>query len=133
MKVCNKNIKIEGRLIRIARVDGDKYEFVDEPESVLEGLRKSGVRIDLFTFMQKLPETSPQFRYSIESDNLAVLTVSSFDHWWTHQIRSFPRNRARQAEKKGVVLREVAFDENLVRGIWELYNECPVRQGKPFT
>jgi len=49
-----------------------------------------------------------------------------------HQIRSFPRNRARQAEKKGVVLREVQVDETLFKGIVEIYNECPVRQGKRF-
>lgn len=133
MKVCGKDIRIEGRFIRTARVDGDKYEFVDDPEPILEGLRKSGVRVDLFTFMQKLPETSPKFRYPMEWDNLAVLPVSTFDHWWTHQIRSFPRNRARQAEKRGLVLREVPFDEILVRGILEVYNECPVRQGRPFT
>jgi hypothetical protein len=26
----------------------------------------------------------------------------------------------------------VPFDDELARGIWEIYNECPVRQGKPF-
>src|SRR5438876_5826889 len=46
------------------------------------------------------------------------------------QIRSFPRNRARQAEKKGVSIREVPFGDALVQGIWEVYNESPVRQGK---
>ena len=25
------------------------------------------------------------------------------------------------------------FDDKLVEGIWEIYNECPVRQGRPFT
>jgi hypothetical protein len=68
----------------------------------------------------------------MEWDNLAVLPVSTFDHWWTQQITSFPRNRARQAEKKGVVLREVPFDDTLVKGIWEIYNETPVRQGRRF-
>jgi hypothetical protein len=43
------------------------------------------------------------------------------------------RNKAKQAEKKGVTVREVPFDDNLVQGIWEIYNECPVRQGRPFT
>jgi hypothetical protein len=38
----------------------------------------------------------------------------------------------RRSEKKGLVVREVAFDDALVRGIWEIYNECPVRQGRPF-
>ncbi len=69
----------------------------------------------------------------MEWDNLAVLPVSTFDHWWNHQIRSLPRNRARQAEKRGVTLREVPFDDQLVRRIWEIYNECPVRQGRRFS
>jgi hypothetical protein len=38
----------------------------------------------------------------------------------------------RRGEKKGVVVREVPFDDELVRGIWEIYNESPVRQGRPF-
>jgi hypothetical protein len=61
---------------------------------------------------------------------MAVLTVSTFEHWWTKQIRSEARNRARQAEKKGVTVREVPFDDIFVRGIWEVYNESPIRQGK---
>jgi hypothetical protein len=132
IKICGKDIKVQGRLIRIACLDGDKFTFPDDPEAVLDGLRKSATRIDLFTFLQRLPDTSPKYTYSMEWDNLAVLPVSTFYHWWTRQIRSLPRNRARQAEKKGVVVREVPFDDALVKGIWEVYNECPIRQGKPF-
>ena len=131
--VCGKDIKIEGRLIRVARPEGDKYNCPDDPEAVLSGLRKCGTRIDLFTFIQKVPESSPKYGYPMEWDNLAVLPVSTFDHWWNHQIRSFPRNRARQAEKKGVVLREVPFGDTLIQGICGIYNECPVRQGKRFA
>ena len=132
MRVCGKDIRVEGRLIRIARLEGDKYEFPQDPEAMLDGLRKSQTRIDLFTFLQRLPDTSSQYTYPMEWDNLAVLPISTFDHWWTQQIRSFPRNRARQAEKKGVMLREVPFDEALLRGICEIYNESPIRQGKRF-
>ena len=132
MKVCDREIKIDGRLIRIGRLDGDKYKFVDDPEVLLNGLRSSGTRVDLFTFMQRVSEPSPKFQYPMEMDNLAVLPVSTFDHWWTQQIGSNPRNRARQAEKKGATVREVAFDEDLVKGIWEIYNECPIRQGTRF-
>jgi hypothetical protein len=132
-KVCGKDVKVKGRFIRVAHLDGDKYNFPDDPEAMLDGLRKCSTRIDLFTFMQRLPETSPKFNYPMELDNLAVLPVSTFDHWWNHQIRSFPRNRARQAEKKGVVLREVPFDDILFKGICGIYNETPVRQGKAFT
>jgi hypothetical protein len=132
MRVCDKEIRIHGRLLRIARLEGDKYVFLDDPEKVLSGLRKCGTRIDLFTFLQRLPETSPKYAYPMEWDNLAVVKVSSFDHWWNHQIRFKARNKARQAEKKGVTLREVPFDDALVQGIWEIYNECPFRQGRPF-
>lgn len=132
MNVCGKQINVDGRLIRIARLDADKYESLEDPEALLEGLRKSKKRVDLFTFMQILPETSPKYAYPMEWDNLAVLPISTFDHWWKHQIRSFPRNRARQAEKRGVTLREVPFDNALVEGIWKIYNECPMRQGRPF-
>jgi|SRR5450631_653879 len=132
MKVCGKDIKIKGRLLRIARPDGDKYTFPEDPEAFLDGLRKCGARIDIVTFLQKLPETSPKYQYPMEMDNLAVLPVSTFDHWWNHQIRSYPRNRARQAEKRGVVLREVPFGEELIKGICGIYNETPMRQGKKF-
>lgn len=132
IKVCGKDIKIKGRFLRIAHLDGDKYTFPDNPEAMLDGLRKCGRRIDLFTFLQKLPETSRRYDYPMEWDNLAVLPVSTFDHWWKHQINSYPRNRARQAEKKGVVFREVPFGDELLQGICEIYNEVPIRQGKRF-
>jgi hypothetical protein len=90
-------------------------------------------RVDLFTFIQQLHETSPKYSYPMEWDNLAAIPISTFDNWWNNQIRSFPRNRARQAEKRGVTIREIPFNDTLVRGIWEIYNESPVRQGRPFT
>jgi hypothetical protein len=132
MKVCGKDIKVKGRLVRIAHLDGDKYTFPDDPEVMLAELRKCGKRIDVFSFLQKLPETAPKYNYLMELDNLAVLPVSTFDHWWNNQIRSYPRNRARQAEKRGVVLREVPFGDELIEGICGIYNETPVRQGKAF-
>ncbi|HLQ77205.1 MAG TPA: hypothetical protein VK210_07610, partial [Terriglobia bacterium] len=117
----------------VGRLDAEKYQFLDDPQPVLDGLRKSGTRVDLFTFMQRLPESEPKFRYPMEWDNFAALPISTFDHWRTQQIGFKARNKAKQAEKKGVTLREVPFDDALVKGIWEIYNECPVRQGRPFT
>jgi hypothetical protein len=132
IEVCGKDVKVEGGLIRIGYLDGDKYTFPDDPEAMLGELRECGTRVDLFTFLQKLPETSPKYSYPMEWDNLAVLSVTSFDHWWAHQIRSVARNRARQAGKRGVVFREVPFGDELVQGICGIYNECPIRLGKRF-
>src|ERR1700680_703169 len=132
LKICERDIRVDGRMLRIARVDGEKYCFLDDPQPVIDGLRKSGTHVDLFTFMQRLPETTPRYSYPMEWDNFATLPISTFDHWWTKQIGFKARNKAKQAEKKGVILREVPFDDTLVRGIWEIYNESPVRQGKRF-
>ena len=133
LKVSGKEIRIRGRLIHIAGLEADKYQFLDDPQPILDSLRKCDARVDLFTFMQRLPETSPKFAYPMEWDNLAALHVSTYDHWWTQKLGFKARNKAKQAEKKGVVLKEVPFNDTLVRGIWEVYNECPVRQGRPFS
>ena len=132
IKVCEKDIKVRGRLLRIARLERERYEGLAAPEAILNGLRQCGHRIDLFTFVQRLPETEPKYGYPMEWDNLAVLPISTFDHWFKKQIRFAPRGRLRQAEKAGVTIREVPFSGELVKSIWEIYNETPVRQGKRF-
>jgi hypothetical protein len=128
----NRSVVVSGRLCRIARMDADDYKFLEDPKLVIAALRESNVGADLFTFMQKLPDTAPRYPYPFEMDNMAVLPVTTFEDWWTKQIQFKARNKAKQAEKKGLSIREVAFDENLSRGIWEIYNEVPVRQGRRF-
>ena len=132
MIVGGKEIRVSGRMVRMARLDGEKFRFLEDPESVLDGLRKSPARVDLFTFTQRLPNTKPLFPYPMEWDNFAAISISTFEEWWTKQLGFKARNKAKQAEKKGVVLREVPFSDELVRGISEIYNECPIRQGRRF-
>jgi len=134
MDVCGKDLRIQGKLIRIARLEGDRYEYLDDPVAAVEQLRASGgQRIDIFTFLQKLSEPTPKYAYRMEWDNLAAISVSTYDHWWNKQINGKTRNMVRKAEKKGVVVREIPFDDALVTGIWRIYNETPMRQGKPFA
>jgi hypothetical protein len=132
MEILGHKIQIRGRALRIARLDADKYHFLGDAEAFVSALAKCGTRIDIFTFMQGLTDRVPRYTYPMEMDNLAAVPVTTFDHWWNHQIRSYPRNRARQAEKKGVILREIPFSDELVKGICDIYNETPVRQGKKF-
>jgi hypothetical protein len=132
IEICGREICINGRILRIAQLHGDTFRFVDDPGPVISGLRDCGARVDLFTFAQRLPEAMPRFSYPFEWDNAAVLPVTTFEHWWAHQLRSYPRNRARQAEKRGVVFRETPFDDALISGIREIYNECPIRQKRRF-
>ena len=132
MHVCSKDLRIEGRLIRTARLAGEGFEFVGDPAPTLNALRESGAPIDIFTFMQQVPDTAPAYRYPMEWDNVAAVPVSTYDHWWTRQVNDKTRNMVRRAAKKGVVVREVPFDDALVAGISAIYDESPIRQGKPF-
>ncbi len=132
MNICGREVIVQGRLCRVAHIDADDYKFLEDPESAIDQLRKSKLGIDLFTFMQKLPETTPKYKYPMEWDNMAVLPVTTFENWWTKQIGFKARNKAKQAEKKGISIREVPFDASLTRGIWEIYNECPIRQERRF-
>ncbi|PWT70886.1 MAG: hypothetical protein C5B60_11640 [Chloroflexi bacterium] len=132
MVICEHDVRIQGRFLRIAALSADTYEFLKDPVGAVVELKKSGTRIDLFTFMQKLPETSPLYPYPMEWDNLAVLSISSFEQWWTKQINDKTRNMAPRAAKKGVEIREVSLDEPFIEGVWAIYNECEVRQGKRY-
>jgi hypothetical protein len=125
-------IRTQGRFMRIARIEGDKYEFLDDPKTLIAKLPTCGTRIDLFTFMQPIADPEPKYSYPMEWDNLAAVPISTFDNWWTHQVDAKTRNMVRKAEKKGVEIREVPFDDDFVRGISQIYNETPVRQGRPF-
>jgi hypothetical protein len=132
LEVCGREIRIKGKLIRLGFIDGEGYQFLEEPEAALRTLRESGTRIDLFTFIQKLSDPSPKYDYPQEWDNMAVLPVTTYDHWMTKQIDCKVRNMVRKAAKSGILVREIPFDESLVQGIYAVYNESPVRQGKFF-
>lgn len=132
MRVCNKEIRVSGGLVRIARLDADMYHFLTEPTATIGALRASSQRIDLFTFTQTIVDTAPKYSYPMEWENLAVLPISTFENWWEKQIGFKARNKAKQAEKKGVALREVPFGRELVEGIWQIYNETPIRQGRSY-
>jgi L-amino acid N-acyltransferase YncA len=134
-----RDIKVEGGLVRTGRIDGEKYCFLEDPASVVRELRKCGTRVDLFTFIQKLPDTietkpaaTPKYTYPMEWDNFAALPITTFEDWWTKTLGFKARNKAKQAEKHGVVLKEMEYGEAVIRGIWEIYNETPIRQGKRF-
>jgi len=131
LEICGKEIRINGKLVRIAFIDGEGYQFLDDPGTALKSL-SNGPRIDLFTFIQRLSDTAPRYSYPMELDNMAALRVTTFDDWMTKQINSKVRNMVRKAGKNGVVVREAAYDEAYVQGIQAIYNESPVRQGKPF-
>ena len=132
MELQGREVRSRGRLIRLAYIDGEGYQFLEDPRKAVEDLRRTGPRMDLFTFVQRISETAPKYDYPMELDNFAALPVSTFDHWMAKQIDFKVRNKVRKAAKNGITVREVPYDDDFVRGISAIYNESPVRQGMRF-
>ena len=133
MTPLTEEIRIRGRLARIGSLDSDGFNRLADPSALITRARTAHSAMDVFTFVQTLPEVQPLFDYPMEWDNFAALRVQTFEQWWTAQIDNKTRNMVRKSEKKGLVVREVPFDDALVVGIHEIYNETPIRQGKRFT
>lgn len=132
MVVLDQEINVSGGRVRIGKLDADGFRFLNDPHPLIAALRKQPDRPDLFTFVEPVNVKAPRFRYPMEWENFAVIPITTFDEYFQKQIQSTARNRARQAGKKGVELREVQLDDKLARGIWEIYNETPIRQGRPY-
>jgi len=132
IQVDNKALIISGQLIKMAKLKDEWCEDVHNPEAVIRILKDSSVRIDLFSFWQRLPETAPTYDYYREWEYLAAIPIRDYDHWWKEQINSKTRNMVRKPGKRGVVIKEAPFNDQLVAGIVKIFNESPVRRGKPF-
>lgn len=124
-------LAVTGRLFRVARVRDEPYQCVEDPQALVERIKESRVPADLFTFMQEISDTAPRHSFYLEKDSLAVLPVTNYASW-LKQLDFKARNKVRKAQKAGVELRLVPFDDDLVKAIMEIYNESPMRQGKPF-
>ena len=103
-----------------------------DPQSFVSQLKKSGLNADLFTFAQKLGDSAPKYTHHLEWDNLAVIRITSFSEWWEKRVESSVRRAVRKAAKLGLVVRLAVLDDDFVKGIVEINNETPIRQGRAF-
>lgn len=110
----------------------DEREFSIDQPSFVEALKQSGLKADIFTFAQKLPDIVPRHSFYFEWDNLAVIPITSFSDWWEKRTNNTKRNAVRKSAKIGVVVKQTELNDDLIRGIVAINNETPVRQGKPF-
>jgi hypothetical protein len=128
-----KTFAISDGPIRTVSLEHDWYEDLDDPQAVIQFLRKSPTfKADLFTFWQRYPYITPKHNYHVEWEDIAVLEVRSYEDWWRNTIKSRVRNLIRKSEKAGVVVREAAYDDDFVHGMTSIFNESPIRQGRRF-
>ncbi len=139
MSIINVNgtsLRVSGRVVKVGAIYDEYWlekNSIPNPEEIIEGAKANRAAIDIFTFSQRLPDVCPRYPYYMEWDNVAALPITTFEHWWTSEVNDKTRNMVRKAQKKGVVVKLAAFDDRLVDGIARIYNETPVRQGRPFS
>jgi len=132
MMIDNKELVVRGTWLKIACLKDEWFDHVEDPGTFVGKLKAQGIRADLLTFWQNLPETRPLFPYRWEVDPVAVIPVSSFEHWFNHQIERSSRKAVRKAEKSGVFVKVVELHDEFLRGVLEIFNETPLRQGRPY-
>ncbi len=133
VEINGQNYLITREIVTGVRLEDEWYEDQSDPALVIDALKAAqNIRADIFTFWQRVPETKPKHDYYHEWESLAVLPVESYGHWIDKQVSSRLRTQMRKALKQGVELREVAYDDSFVRGMTDIFNEVPVRQGRPF-
>jgi hypothetical protein len=134
IKIGECQLVTYGKLLKIIQVPDTQEDYVDvnNPEEIIASLRGTWPRPDIFSFWQRLPETKPKYSYPMEWDNVAAIRVRTFDEWLRKSAHSSVRTKLRKAENAGVSVRIAEFDDNLLEGISNIFNESPIRQGRPF-
>jgi hypothetical protein len=131
MHLGNDEIIVSGIFLRIAQFKEDWDIDVDNPEHAIKILKDAGIKADIFTFIQRLPESKPKFNYYMEWDNYAAIPIKSYDHWLKKQVTQNSRKKIGLAKRKGVEVRVCDFNDDYVRNQLEIYHETPIRQHIP--
>jgi hypothetical protein len=132
IEVRGQTFSIERGPVTIVRLEDEWYEDLKDPDSVLSILSNSPhVKPDIFSFWQRLPDLAPKYPFHLEWDHIAALPIPSYQEWFD-SLKPRLRTSIRKAEKEGIVVRETEYDDDFVRGMTAIFNEAPIRQGRPF-
>jgi hypothetical protein len=132
VKIKNNVFIISGNVLKTATLEKEWEEDVDDPAQAIRELKKASIRIDILNFWQRIPETEPKYPYYREWREVAAIPITDFKHWWDKQVNCKTRNMVRKSQKMGVQVRQVEPDDDFVRGVTGIYNQSPLRRGKPF-
>lgn len=128
-----ESLRIRKRLfVRISH-DNQEYEKNTPPnDEFVQKLREMG--IDIYTFLERTwcCSLNPLNSWTKTDDNVAMLKITNLNAWFM-EVGKKTRNMVRRAEKSGVKVCVVELSPNLSEGIWKIYNETPIRQGRAFS
>jgi hypothetical protein len=133
-EICGRTVIVSGKWIRTAEIKDEgviEGVIVEEPDSFITKLKESDLKADLFTFAQRPPETTPKYAYHRDWDNWATIPTTRFEDWWEN-LSQVSRKNVRRAGRRGVVVKVIQFDEDLVKGVHKIYNSIQIRDGRIF-
>jgi hypothetical protein len=133
--VCNSVVLIRGSILKTAEIFDEYWaeaRHLPDPVAVLRKCKDARPRPDLFTFTQRVPDTTPRYAYFMQWHNIAALPLCSYDHWLSKQVTPATRRNVRGSHNRGVVVKICEFDDAYVGGIKSIYDESPIRQGRHF-
>lgn len=133
--IGNQKVIVRGHWLKIAVIPSEPFcegEVVPDPELFIARLKQWDVKPDLFRFAQKITDPEPKFNYRLEWDNFAVLPITTYEDWLKNQAKKDVKENLRRAKREGVEVRVCEYNDEFVRGIKSLYDETPIRQGRPF-
>jgi hypothetical protein len=133
-EICGRTVIVTGKWIRTAEIKDEgvvEGVTVEDPDSFITKLKESGLTADLFTFAQKPPEITPKYDYHRDWDNWAAIPTTCFEDWW-ESLPQVSRKNVRRAGRRGVVVKAIPFDDDLVKGVHRIYNSIQVRDGRLF-
>jgi hypothetical protein len=117
------------------RIAQSNQEYEKDASATGELVKKLGEqRVDIYTFIERTwccSINNPKKNWKRSDDNVGLMKISSFDAWF-RAVGKKTRNMVRRAEKIGISVCVVQPDETLAEGIWKIYNETPIRQGRAF-
>jgi hypothetical protein len=125
-------VTVKGRWIKTATVAPECYEMIRNPPELFKRIVEREPGVDFVTFGQRLPDAVPRYAYPLTWEAIAALRVTTHDDWLNQQISKENRKNVSKAAKKGVVVCESEYSDDMVRAIKEIYDEAPLRQGKKF-
>jgi hypothetical protein len=137
LDIGGNKLIVRGKWLKMAIVLDEEWQIseVGDPALCVQALKEHpsrSLRADIFTFVQKPPATAPRYEYFSERESVAVTSTTSFKDWW-EKLPQETRKNVRRSQRRGVTVRLCQLDDELVKGLVDLNNDSPLRQGRPYV
>lgn len=134
--IAGKTIVVMGGTVKVASVHEEDWleTELEDPHTCVNELRRErqrGLRIDVVTFAQKIPNVAARYGYPMEPESIASTCICSFQQWWEN-LPQETRKNVRRSQKRGVEIKLEKFSDEIVSAIAAINDESEIRQGRRF-